>query len=393
MAQCAVMDAPNCRQKSFFEMSKKRHEYKLARFVKGKRPYVEFWAYNKATQQELFRVRDYKVKTLKEAEPLIEWINEQLRAGMVVNLPPKRARNIINEPPITLDVEQALDMMVKTYPYRREETRYTYISQANLFKEYCKLRKILKSSPRKLVKADLVGYRDFCFARGNGHTTVRAKLVFVGIWMNYLKDRGYLEKNLVEDMDLPKTNFGSKVLLSAEDQGRVKEILKERHRGLYIMIHVLYHGFFRVNEVQKIKRGMVDKERMLIRLPKEVSKNHKPRNVILSPPLLGFFEEMGLLDLDSNRLLLAKANGEAWGKNYFASEYRQVIKSQDFVDAGHKLYHWKDMGASAYYRKYKDILFVKNQCGHSSLEETYRYLDKDLGVIVADLDLEGAPVF
>lgn len=46
--------------------SGKKYQYKEARFVDGKKPYIIFYAYNRATGKEMYPVKDYNYKTYNQ---------------------------------------------------------------------------------------------------------------------------------------------------------------------------------------------------------------------------------------------------------------------------------------------------------------------------------------
>ena len=376
----------------FVEDEEKNHKYKEARFVDGKKPYISFRAYNRATGQEMYPVKDYKYKEYDQRTiDRINWINEQLKKGLTVYIIPKanRVKNDVKKKPPGFSVVNGLEFYFKYKRFDRKATEDTYLSQSRLFIDFLAKKNYMDLDLIDFQKKHILEYIDEMNMARLSQTTINSRLYFVSSVFTFLVQREKVNENPFLDVKRKKGKPKTKTLLLPEIQKEIITILETENTKLYIFIHFLFHNFIRPKELRLLKRQYINLSTNRLTIPESIAKRNW-RKTIITPPLRKIILKYDLHKGDPESIILPNSQGSPHGKNYFGDLYLNFRKKHGFPDYS-KLYHWKDMGVSAYYREYKDILFVKNQCGHASLDQTYTYLDKDLGVIESDLNFKNAP--
>lgn len=307
---------------------------------------------------------------------------------MTVNIPP-RSRGKTSQKKAAFTIIDGLDFFFKYKRLERDATINTYNSQANLLIEFLSKKGFMDLAVRDFGKPHILEYTDHMNAQGLSQKTINSRLSFISSLFTFLVDRNKVDENPLFSVKKVKAKSQTKILLSNDEQKRLVQTLKEENEQLYLFVMFLFHNFIRPKELRLLQRQYIDLSTNRLTIPENIAKQNW-RRTIITPPLRKIIIKHKLIEGDPTLPIFHNSANNVFGKNYFGEHYLKFRKKHGFP-AYTKLYHWKDMGVSAYYWKFKDILFVKNQCGHQSLDMTFQYLNKDLGVIETDLNLEDSP--
>jgi integrase len=120
----------------------------------------------------------------------------------------------------------------------------------------------------------------------------------------------------------------------------------------------------------------------LITIPGHTSKNRKSQSVTIPDDLLIFMEKFRIEDKDQEAYIIGKGlmpATEQCGTNSLNNFHRKILeklKTEKRIKniQGISIYSWKDTGALELVSKGIDILQLKDQMRHSSLETTNCYI-------------------
>lgn len=149
---------------------------------------------------------------------------------------------------------------------------------------------------------------------------------------------------------------------------------------LWFFCRLIYYTFCRPNEeARKMRVGDIKDDHIIIYA--ETSKTDH-RAVMIPAPLEKIFQERNIRNYPQHYYLFSKGNepGEVLlGRTFFYDKHVKVLKSLNLYKQGYDVYGWKHTGAIELYKETKDLMLVKEQCGHSDVSQTVEYL-RDLGV-------------
>ncbi|WP_031526994.1 tyrosine-type recombinase/integrase [Dyadobacter crusticola] len=149
---------------------------------------------------------------------------------------------------------------------------------------------------------------------------------------------------------------------------------------LWFFVRMIYYTFCRPwEEVRKMQVSDIKDDHIFIYA--DTSKtNH--RTVMIPPALEAIFKEWNVRDYPPTFYIFS--HGYKPGKtlvshNFFYDKHIKVLKKMELAGQGYDIYGWKHTGVIALYKATKDLMLVKEQCGHSDISQTVQYL-RDLGV-------------
>jgi integrase len=159
---------------------------------------------------------------------------------------------------------------------------------------------------------------------------------------------------------------------------------------LWHFVCFIYYTFCRPwEEVRKMKIGDI-KEKHIVIYAETSKTNH--RTTMIPTALEKTIQEMGLDNYPSHYFVFShgKPGEKQVGQSYFYERHIKVLKEMGLVKKGYDIYGWKHTGAIALYVATKDLMLVKEQCGHSEITQTVQYL-RDLGVFHYSTEINKFP--
>lgn len=393
--------------------SETKYPYNLARLIipqdKNGRPNlnarwsISFWIWSEIKNKKIRKVLDYDInqfKTIKErkakAAEYIKAIDELLKEGHVigkdkeraeVSFTPRRDRD-------TLTLSQAIDNYIAENKtslspntirgYRNlnnvlsewlEHTGITGIrlldfnpEAAKAFFNYLKLE---RKVPRNGVEDVGVSNKTF----NNYHTNLNRIY-------NALVEDGTIKKkhNPIQKIKRKKKTASTRhVPYTTEQLKQIKElILKKGDKQLYLFINFIYYTAARPGRelrLMQVKDILED----TIYIAADRSKVDEGRHASIPPPLEELIQEHGLRNYPPDYYVFTRyqqPGQKAAGKEYFWERHRKVLEELGLTDREYSMYGYKHTGNINLYQATKDLIAIKEQNGHTSLDQTYNYMVK-----------------
>lgn len=164
------------------------------------------------------------------------------------------------------------------------------------------------------------------------------------------------------------------------------EFAKEHEPMLYVFVNFLYYTLNRPNAIRHLRVGDIELANRRIKFVSEHAKSKKIGYVVISDHFAELLEGLGLHNYPAHFYVFGKErepDTEPMGINYFYKTNRNVLRLLKIMRYGYTLYSWKHTGAIHLYNAIRDIKRVSDQCLHSDVSVTMRYL-RGLGVIFGD---------
>ena len=367
------------------------YPYKLPRLVDGKKPYLVFYVWNENTNK-FHRFR-------KEVPKLVDkksWVKEKskaiteiLVAGYRITKP--KEENTL-EITISIDIG-ALQAINEIYLIRQRENS---LNSATREKSYIKkLTEFLSGHNLKDIRlrdiqtTHIVKFLDSIKAIGNSNLTRNNYLTWLKAIFNTLQARGYITENPAKNIKKLREEQTKSVALSPEHLKIVINEIKQSDPESYIFCLFVFYTFIRPIELRRLKVGQVNLQSQKIVIYGNQSKNKKTEYVMLPEPLKKVLLEEKFLERDIEDRLFSDTTPLKYSRNKYSILFSEIVNKHK-LPKDYSLYCLKHTGVVEYYKKGCGIKFIKEQCRHSSLEQTDKYL-KSLGLFENEEILKNAP--
>ncbi|GAB4494312.1 MAG: hypothetical protein OHK0045_25330 [Raineya sp.] len=369
------------------------YPYKLPRFVEGKNPYIVFYIWNENTNK-LQRFR----KELPKGVDKKTWVKEKIKAITEILVAGYRICKIKTEQQEQEEAKQQEEpTIIQALEYiceiRKKENSLTTVtrekSYIKIFSQFLRNSNLQDAKLKDLEKKHIIGFLDFIKERGNGNLTRNNYLSWLKTIFNILKTRGYLTENPAQSIKKLKETETRSVALTPEHLKLVINEIKTTDTETYIFCLFVFYTFIRPIELRRLKVGQINLETQKIVIYGNQSKNKKTEYVMLPDPLKKVLQEEKFLERDIENRLFSDTTPMKHSKNKYSVVFSEIVKKNN-LPKEYTLYCLKHTGVVEYYKKGCGIKFIKEQCRHSSLEQTDKYL-KSLGLFENEEILKNAP--
>lgn len=217
---------------------------------------------------------------------------------------------------------------------------------------------------KNLTQKDYSLFLNFLQVSNNSkrHYSVVLKCLFA-----VLKRDKVISENPFENKRFPTVEQASILPIPENDRILILDTIKNNNEDLYTLVLLIYYGFIRVNEAVQLRVEHIKLDTNLIHIPSNISKTNRYRNVYIVSPLKDHLGSLKLNERKPSEPLLSFK-----GLEHARDLYEACIKKHKVPY--HSPYRFKHSGVCEAYRRGMGIIEIKNQCGHTKIETTYRYL-------------------
>ncbi|KOY86051.1 hypothetical protein AD998_07735 [bacterium 336/3] len=354
--------------------------YELAKVYESKgEKYIAFYVFDENLGHTVRRKRAYE--NAQEAKKKIKNINEHLIAGFRIK------KKEVQKADKALDVfREVMEIRSKQLSKATSKKDNTGLKQ---FTEFLEKNDLQEIKIKDVARHHIVKFLDFKKQSGVENTTRNNDLNWIKSVFSYIVERGYMEINPAKGISKLRQQQSKSVVFSDEDYEKIKEILKNEYPLLYKFSMIIYQCFIRPKELRLMKVEHINLKRNTILVISDNSKNSKNRYPIIPSKLKPLLEEL-IKGKKPTDYVFEKSEGKPYSSNFFTHWFKESVIRKYGFDENYYLYCWKHTGVTHYVLRNYNIRFIQTQCGHSSLEQTARYL-KGLGVEQQDINLDNSP--
>ncbi|MBC8051866.1 MAG: site-specific integrase [Sphingobacteriaceae bacterium] len=381
--------------------------FKEARLVNSDKPltarwYIVFWVWD-ALQNKLIRKRDYQVNSYKTKAERLAWaktacreLNKALLDGKHINT--KKHKEEKNEALVisfrkdytVFQAFEAIKPIIKAT--KRIDTYNSYSSVANLFVKFCISQKWDTWHISALQTEDIISFLDYSQTNGIGNTTRNKYLGFIKAMLSAMKDRRMISENPALGIKEEPEDIGKNIAYNDDQIKALKEAILVNNPRLWLFIQFMYYGFIRPAEIGKMQVYMIEVKNGQIVLPAHICKNRKTRYVRIADNFQKAIDELNLHLYRPSDYVFGKnlVSGQIKIQKNYASALHSKFVTSLKLGPDYTFYSWKHTGVVKHYRAGIDIKSIQQQVGHSSLEETNKYL-KSLGLLADKSAFDKSP--
>ncbi len=370
------------------EENKLGYPYKLPRLVEGKKPYLVFYVWNENTEK-LERIRREVPKNVNQKA----WVKEKIKSiteVLVAGYRICKAKTETEKKPQDFTITELLNYI---FEFRKKENS---LNSATREKSYIKIfsnflcsHSLQDIKAENLEKKHIIQFLDFIKEQGNSNLTRNNYLTWLKAIFNIMKTRGYISENPAQNIKKLKETETRSIAISPEHLKILMQEIKATDTETYIFCLFVFYTFIRPIELRRLQVGQIDLQSQKIVIYGNQSKNKKTEYVMLPEPLKRVLIETKFLERNPKNSLFSDNRELQYSRNRYSILFSKIVAKNN-LPKEYTLYCLKHTGVVEYYKKGCGIKFIKEQCRHSSLEQTDKYL-KSLGLFENEEILKNAP--
>lgn len=259
--------------------------------------------------------------------------------------------------------------------FKRIDTLRSYTSFLKMIKKYASEKQIPLNLVLSLNREFVVNYLDWIYyERENTPRTYNNHLLFLGTFINYCIDRGYLKENCTTSILRKKKEAKKRQILTLTEKEKVKQ-LQQENKTYFTLCMATYFCFLRRTELTKIKVADVNLKANYITVESENSKNKKTEDVTIPNAYINILAEH--LKTANNNDYLFSADNFKPGKNQLQpkkiSDRWDKFRVENNVGSEYQFYSLKDTGITDLLNSGVPAIKVRDQARHYDLKITESY--------------------
>jgi integrase len=323
------------------------------------------------------KVKVNRIKNINErkkfAKKLVLEINNKLQTGwnpFIEQEAPKAYTKLVD----------ALKTYIKckTKELPSDESVRTYKSQAKVLMEY--IVNIKKEPDLLVISFDNKYVNDFMdyiyTVRDVENKTFNNYKTFCLVAWNWFIEKLYCKANPFESVTKKKVTKKTRTIIDAETRNRIKNYLLSKDKKEFLaMVMLCFHGLIRPIEICQLKPEYFKLDKRIIVLPPEITKDDDDRIVSISNDLLKYLENLNIEKINKSYYIFSeyfKPGTKLINSRDTGREWSNMRKELNFPDK-YQFYSLKDTGIVQMLLDGIPAIEVRNQAGHSSLEQTNEY--------------------
>lgn len=228
--------------------------------------------------------------------------------------------------------------------------------------------KFLQSHPETDLRAfTQTDYHQFLSSLSVSNNSKRHYSNILKVIFNLMVQENKLPANPFDKKRQPAHDDNRVDPIPESDLHRIWDVLKAENQDVYTLTLLIYYGFIRPKEALLLQIKDIDLKNRHIRISGSRSKTNAHRCVFIPRPLYDHLLTLSLHTRNANeRLFKFKDVKQA------SYTYHKLMNESGLTY--YSIYRFKHSGVCEAYKIGLGILEIKDQCGHTKIETTYRYL-------------------
>ena len=357
--------------------------YTPAKLATGKKWYIEFYCYHPEKERlHRCRVAVPPIKKVSErrayAKDMEIEINEKLKKGYNPFM-------ALNNPKEYTLFDDACSSYFK-YLYKmvedgliRIKTYNGYVSYLNCFRAWNQDQRKPITYMYQMKKELLNAFLDYIWMdKGKSARTRDNYLGWFRSFAAYLREKNFISEDPTANISMvqgKKKYQKNRTVIPRDEMIRLRAYLESEDRNFLLGCYIIYYCFIRPKEMTFIKLRDISVKNSTIYISSEVSKNGKGSVVTLPDCVLKLMIDLDVFNNPSDWYLFSdsfRPGSKYRSGKQFTDNWTKIRKLFKWPDE-YKFYSLKDTGITDMIRDHTDLLAVRDQARHHSLEMTNLY--------------------
>ncbi len=369
-------------------MADNSYPYKLPRLAKPQDEslekvwYCEYYVYDQTNQclkrKRIVIANPTRAERLKSYKEAADMITKLLKAGAVVN--PKKAEKKELDNQITT-IAAGIYFINFSQSTIKQSTINSYKTQLNRLTQYLTINN-LKDSKLTDITADIAqNFADWLtVTKKIGNRTRNNNINALISVFNFFKTRSIIDHNPFNKISQLRTVARSHTaFLPAQVQAFKKHCAADPQ--LWLFCQFIYFAFLRPRqELRYLKISDISEKSIVINFKR--AKNGRTEHIMIPTALETLITAEKLRDYPPHYYIFGKEGHPSDTPTYYHQLYRRhatILIKCKLDNKNIDMYSWKHTGTINLWNATQNIQLIRQQCRHSDLGSTMKYL-RDLGL-------------
>ena len=263
---------------------------------------------------------------------------------------------------------------------KRADTLRSYTSFLSMIKKFIAERNLKMNFVLDFNRVFVVNYLDWIYYdRQNSARTYNNHLAFIGSFITYCIDRGYLKANFTTGIAKKSNQAKKRQIFTTEVKAKIKELQGEQF-NYFTLCMATYFCFIRRTELTKLKVSAINLHQNIITIDSSISKNRKTEVVTIPEPFAKLLVEH-LANANNNDFLFSANDFKPGAKPLTPkkiSDVWNVYRNKKNIDAKYQFYSFKDTGITDLLLTGIAAIKVRDQARHYDLKITESYTARNI---------------
>jgi len=257
------------------------------------------------------------------------------------------------------------------------ETYKTYGSKFHIFKTWLVENKLHKTNISKITYVEIANFFAYLsLERKISKKSLHEYKHLFKTTSNYFIKIGLIKVNPFENLPKYKSHPRKPQIIPDSYLKIIKDYFLEHDPQMWTVCQFIFYCFIRPKELRFVKIKDIDFVAGYITIDGDFAKNDKTQSVIIPDYFLNYLIDCGYHKKDRNDYLFVSKNSkntQPVGRNYFANQYRRMRTATE-INLDIKFYSFKHTGGVKLKKSGADLIEMKTQFRHYSIEQTYQYI-------------------
>lgn len=217
--------------------------------------------------------------------------------------------------------------------------------------------------------------------RNNGIRTRNNYVGWLKSFSSYLVERGYFSKNPTDGINVTtKLNRKNRDVIPNDVLLEIKFYLEKENKHFLLACYFLHYLFVRPGEMCSIRIRDISLEKKTLYLSGAYTKNRRDAVVTIPNHVIDLMEELGIFSRPKNYYIFGnsfKPGLEPLKARVYSLYWDHKVRKVLNLPASYKFYSLKDTGITNMIKSKTDLLSVRDQARHSSVDITNIYTPHD----------------
>lgn len=363
-------------------------KYTYPKLVTGKDWYIIFYAYDPATdsmKRKRIRVNHIEKVVLrrKYADGLIKRLIYKLDKGWNPWIEAENEKAYHKFADVCQHYRKYIQKLFDD-GVLREDTLRSYVSQLRNIENWNSKKDIPITYIYQFDREFILDFLEHIYIDLNRSVVTRNNyLIFTSNFSQFLVDHRYMKSKPSDGIaSINKTKVKKKrTIIDEKDIVRLYNYLSEQNKHFLLACYIIHYGFVRRKEMSFIKISDISITRQTLYISRDHSKNGKGEIVTLPEKIIHLMLDLKIFDSPGNFYLFSdnfKPGMNRKHEKQFTDYWADHIRSKLNFPKSYQFYSLKDTGITSMLRNRVNVLAVRDQARHSSIEITNKYTPQEI---------------
>lgn len=362
--------------------------FSYPRLVTGKEWYIIFYAFDPAKNQ--MRRKRVKLNHIpkvgdrrKYADGLMKRLVNKLEKGWNPWIEAENEKAYKTFEDVCTHYRKYIDKLLAD-DVLRIDTHRSYVSQLRNIVKWNEKRSIPITYIYQFNREFISEFLDYIYEDMERSVVTRNNyLIFTSNFSQFLVDKQYTKTKPSDGISsISCKNIKKKrTTINENDIVRLHDYLDKNHKNYLLACYIIHYGFVRRKEMSFIKISDISILNRTLYISGDHSKNRKGEIVTLTEKTIHLMLDLGIFNYPGNYYLFSddfkpgtKRKHEKQFTEYWAYTIRKILK----FPSSYQFYSLKDTGITNMLRNRVNVLAVRDQARHSSIEITNKYTPQEV---------------